>query len=162
MKVTIEITKKGYSKTLIMPDGTKYIENWQNVGNGFQTTDDSVIWDDLNLTDDFKEAINDFNFSLGDLSNAIETESAELPYDDSDAITKDGHKLKRGDDFYSVAITANPWRYLPIKHKYPQDWDYCGDETYFSRENCVKVCERYNKANSKKNNQNGKSTETSK
>lgn len=150
MKVTIKITEKGYSKTLKMPDGTKHVQKWRNVGNGFQTTDDSVKWDDLDLTDDFKDAIEDFDFSLGDLSNAIETESAELPWDDGEAITNDGVKLNRGDSFWSVAVVAGTWENRPLKNKFPQDWGICGSETYASIDKCWEVCEEYNKAKAEK------------
>lgn len=145
MKVVIEVTANGYSKTVELNDGKKLVEKWERNGNGFSQTDDSVNFEDTHLLDDTVEALG-CDFELGDLCDAIENENAEV-YDDGDIpTTDDGHILKKGDVFYTVASTVSnkKWTCIPIRLKFPKDWGSHGSSSYISREKCIEECDKRN------------------
>lgn len=145
MKVIIKITKNGYSKTVKMNDGTKYVENWKRENNGFAQTDDSVNFENTELLEETVEALESCDFEISAICDAIENESAEF-YDDEPAITNDGHTLKRGDIFYTVACTPKNGKLIsiPLKCKFPLDWGHCGSETYIDRAKCEEHCDKHN------------------
>lgn len=150
MRVTIEITEKGYSKTVEMNDGTKLIQKWEKAGNGFSTTDDSVNFNDTELLPETIEAL-ECDFELCELSNAIENENAEIFDYGEVPTTEDGHILKRGDTFYTIAVTheKGKMKYIPLKLKFPLDYDGSGSSNYFSKEKCIDECNEINAINNK-------------
>lgn len=145
MKVTIEITENGYSKTVALNDGTVLIEKWERSKGGFTATDDSVKFENSGLLDETVEALESLDFDLSDLCDAIETENSEI-IDDEPAITDDGHTLKKGDVFYTVASTPRDGKLtcIPIKLKYPQDWGSHGSTSFIDRDKCVEKCNLFN------------------
>ncbi len=142
MEIIIKITDEGYTKTIKTEKG-EFIQKWVKDSMGFVTTDDSVQLDELGFTDDLIESIESIDFDLGDISNSLLTENSELPYDHDEAITNDGHKLERGDTFYSVASMfskSKKMKSVPLKHKYPEDYDFSGSERYFDYQKCLDQC----------------------
>jgi len=148
MKVKIEITANGYTKTVKMNDGTKLIEKWKRESHGFGQTDDSIKFEDSGLLEETVEALEGCDFEISAICDALENENSEVIDSDGPAITNDGHSLKRGDVFWSVASMAHGggvFTSVPLRHKYPKDWGWCGSETYYSREKCQEHCDRHNK-----------------
>lgn len=145
MKINIEVTKDGYTKTLTTADGIQHKQTFISEGFALKSTEDSVDFDDLDITDDLLDSINDINYELFDMCFALVTEGTELPHDHQEAITKDGHKLERGDTFYGIGVTSSGVtftpRRIPLRHIYPQDWDVCSGDTYYDRRKCVEVCD---------------------
>lgn len=148
MKVKINITASGYTKTVKMNDGTKLVEKWKRESNGFGQTGDSVNFEESELLEETIEALGDCDFDMSAICDALENENAQVEDYDGPAVTNDGHTLKRGDVFYTVACTSREGKLIsiPLKCKFPLDWGHCGSETYIDRAKCQEHCDKHNKA----------------
>jgi len=143
MKVKINITENGYSKTIKTKDGKEFTEKWIRSDGGFTQTqkiDESVALEET------IDAIGSIDFDLGSICDALEVENAEIFDYGEEPITDDGHILKRGDVFWSVATTVidKKWTYIPLKFKFPVDWGMQGSSCFFDRQKCVLECEQMN------------------
>lgn len=120
------------------------MQEWQRTGYGAETTEDSVKWDELPITDELIEAIDDIEDY--EIMKALETEGAETP--DEEIKTVEGKVLKKGDRFYGIGVTPSngDFKYVPFRCKFPQDYETVGDEEniFSTYEEAEKYCDKRN------------------
>ena len=145
MEVVIKITENSYSKIIVMNDGKELVEKWERFNNGFRQTKESIRFEDLDLLPETLDAL-DSSFNFSEISDALENQNAEVYDEDEYPMTTDGHKLQRGDTFFTVASTIRNKKIqsVPLKLRFPLDWDSCGSETYISIQKCEEVCNQRN------------------
>ena len=143
MKVTIEITSENTITTLDTGK-EKYVQEWRLNGSGAETTDESVNWHDLSLTDELVEALEGLDGY--EAMRALETEEAELP--EEVVKTIEGVQLERGDVFFGIGVTVKG-KHVPFRCKFPQDFDFVGDQENIFKEysNARVHCEELDSAN---------------
>jgi hypothetical protein len=143
MKIVIKITENGYSKTVELDNGETLIEKWERNGNGFGQTHDSINFEDTDLLDDTIKSLSDLDFEISELCDALENENAEICDEGDVPTTDDGHVLKKGDVFYTIA-SAGKQNLVPLRLKFPKDWGSHGSKSYISKLKCSEECDRLN------------------
>ena len=147
MKVTIEITEDGFTKTLEKGE-EKFVQKWTKTSYGAETTEESVKWEDLGLSERFQDELESLNpYSLmNELENEAWTDHPEVK-------TKEGTILKKGDRFYAIGVMPKKGKmvYTPFMGKFPSDYDTIGDQDNIFKnfQNVKTECDRLN---SKENN----------
>tara|TARA_R110002074_G_scaffold31332_2_gene87970 strand:+ start:552 stop:1016 length:465 start_codon:yes stop_codon:yes gene_type:complete len=145
MIVRIDISESEFCVNIYTDKGSKYSDKFENIGNAWvQISSDSNIEKNDELLEETVEAIEEVKFPIMDICNALKNQIEEPVVDnESELMTEDGHKLEKGDTFFTIA--SNAGEFVPFGLKYPKDWGCHGSSIFKDRSKCLEECDEMNK-----------------